>query len=132
MFNATNSNAIISKSWNIFWIFFSIFAICIKFGIVWKKRWDSEVIFFWYEGFQKARLLKCLKACVRTLTESQHVKRDETLLKYSREYFCHISWSLSKNVNSKHSILVVCEMMRLFVNILTTDDKYSLWAKASV
>ena len=28
--------------------------------------------------------------------------------------------------------LVVSEILGIFVNILTTDDKYSLWVKASV
>ena len=29
-------------------------------------------------------------ACVRTLMDSQHVKRSETLLKSAQQYFCHI------------------------------------------
>ena len=37
-----------------------------------------------------------------------------------------------KKISSKNSVLVVSEMLRLFVNILTPDDKYSLSLKASV
>ena len=37
VFNATNSNAIISKSENIFWTFFCISEIYIKFGMLWTK-----------------------------------------------------------------------------------------------
>ena len=35
-------------------------------------------------------------------------------------------------MSSKNSVLVVSEMLRLFVNILTPDEKYSFSAKASV
>ena len=41
VFNATNSDATISKSKNIFWSFLWIFGIYKKLGILWKKRWPS-------------------------------------------------------------------------------------------
>ena len=72
------------------------------------------------------------KPLVRTLKESQHVKRSETLLKSARQNFCHIFWSLWKEISSKSSVLVISEILRLFVNILTPDDKYSLSVKAGV
>ena len=62
--HATNSKAIISKSKNIFWIFFCISEIYIKFGILCSKRWDSELICFWNYILQKAGLLKWLKCRV--------------------------------------------------------------------
>ena len=68
----------------------------------------------------------------RTLLESQHVKGSQRLLKSARQYFCHIFWSLWKEFSSKSFVLVVSEILRLFVNILTPDDKYSLSVKASV
>ena len=68
----------------------------------------------------------------RTLMDSQHVKESETLLKSSRQYFCHIFWSFKKEITSKNSILVVSEILRLFVNILTHDGKYFLSVKLSV
>ena len=71
-------------------------------------------------------------ACVITLMGSQHVKRTKTLLKSARQYFCHIFWSLWKKISSKNSFLEVSEILRLFVNILTPDDKYSLSVKTSV
>ena len=40
--------------------------------------------------------------------------------------------SLWKKINSKNSVLAVSEILRLFVNILTPDDKYCLSVKASV
>ena len=64
MFNATNSNATISKSENIFWFFFCIYGIYIKFEILWRKRWASEVICFRNYRLQNARLLQCIKSRV--------------------------------------------------------------------
>ena len=72
------------------------------------------------------------KPSVRTLMESQDVKESEILLKSARKYFCHIFYSLLKEISSKNSVLVVSEMLRLFVNILTPDDKYCLSVKACV
>ena len=37
-----------------------------------------------------------------------------------------------KKISSKNSVLLVPETLRLLVNILTPDDKYSLSVKASV
>ena len=72
------------------------------------------------------------KLHVRTLMDSQHVKGFESLLISARQYFCHIFWSLWKKRTSGNPVLVVSETFRLFVNILTPDDKYSVSVKASV
>ena len=72
------------------------------------------------------------KSQVRTLTESQHVKVSETLLKFSRRWFCHILVSIWKNFSSKNDFLVVSEFLGLFVNLLTPDDEYSLLEKVNV
>ena len=70
------------------------------------------------------------KPRVRTLMDSQHVKGSERLLKSSRQYFCHVFWSLWKEISSKNYVLVVSEILRLFVNIVRPDDKYSVWLKS--
>ena len=72
------------------------------------------------------------KPRVRMLMGSQHVKGSKTPFKFARQYFCHILWSLWEKMSSKNSVLVVSEMLSLFVNILTLDEKYSLSVKASV
>ena len=72
------------------------------------------------------------KPRVRTLMDSQHVKGSETLLKSARQYFCHFSGSFRKKIISKNSFLVVSEILRLFVNILTPDERYCLSVKTSV
>ena len=76
--------------------------------------------------------LNAQRATVSELMDSQHFKGSETLLKSARQFFCHIFWSLLKKISSKNSFLEVSEILRLFVNILTPDDKYSLSVKASV
>ena len=65
-------------------------------------------------------------------TDSEHVKGSETLHKSARQYFFHIFWLLWKGISSKNSVLVGSEILRLFVNILTPDDKYFLSAKVTV
>ena len=72
------------------------------------------------------------KPRVVTLIYSQHVKQSDKPHKSSRQYFFQIFRSLWKEISSKNSLLVVSETLRLFLNILTPDDKYSLSAKASV
>ena len=133
MFNATNSNDFISKSKTIFSIFFWISKIYKKFRILSKNSRASEVISLRNYWLGKAELLKCAKKTrVKTLMDSQHFKGSETLLKSARQFFCHIFWSLLKKISSKNSFLEVSEILRLFVNILTPDDNYSLSVKASV
>ena len=72
------------------------------------------------------------KPRVRIVMDSQRVKVTETMIKSARQHFCHISWSLWNKITSKNSLLVVNEILRTFVNTLTSDDKYSLPVKASI
>ena len=72
------------------------------------------------------------KARVRTFMERQHVKGSKRLLKSARQYFCDSFWSLWKEISSKGSVLVVSEILRLLIKILTIDDKYSLSAKVTL
>ena len=69
---------------------------------------------------------------VRKLMDSQHVKGSETFHKSARQYFSLIFWSALKKIRSKKSVLVVYEILRLFLNILTPNDKNFLLVKASV
>ena len=72
------------------------------------------------------------KPCVTTLMDSQQVKVSERLLKSAQQDICDISWSLWKKIRLENSVLVISEILRHFINILTPDDKYSLLVKASV
>ena len=46
--------------------------------------------------------------------------------------FVSFFWSLLKKIGWKGSVLVVSEIFRLFVNILTPNNNYSLSVKAGV
>ena len=72
------------------------------------------------------------KTRVTTVMDSQHVKGSKRLLKFARQYFCQSFWSLWKEIRSKNSFLVVPEILRQFVNLLTPNHKYFLSGKASV
>ena len=75
------------------------------------------------------------KPRVRTLMDSQHVKGfkgSESLLKSARQCFCNIFWKLWKEISSKNAVLVVPGILRVFADILTPHDKYSLFGKAGV
>ena len=131
VFDATNSNEFISKSKNIFPNFYRISGICIKFGIPCKKKTSPRGDFFlrlWSRNGGVSYMHK--KPLGRTLMGSLHVKGSERLLKSARQYLCHIICSLWNKISSKNSVLVVSEILRLFVNILTPDEKYCLSVKA--
>ena len=72
------------------------------------------------------------KPHVRALMDSQRVKMSKTFLYSAQQYFRHIFLLLWKKYSSKNSVLVVSEILRLFVNMLTPNEKYSLSVKASV
>ena len=58
--------------------------------------------------------------------EEQHGKRDQTLLKSDQHHLYYIFCSLRRQLSWRKSLLVTCKLLAMFVNILTTDDKYSL------
>ena len=112
---------------NISDFFLSISEIHIKFGILWIKRWASEVICFCNFKVQKVNLFKWRKSPVSEhLWTFKMLKTPEKLLKSPRQYFCHIFWSLWNETSSDNSVLLLSEILRLFVDILTPGDKSSL------
>ena len=71
------------------------------------------------------------KPPVRTLMESQLVEGPERLLRSAPQDFCHVFSSFRKEITSKTSVLVVSEILRPSVTILTADEKYSVSVKGS-
>ena len=133
MFNATNSNAIISKPKNIFSIFLCISGIYIKFWILSKKSWVSQVISYWNYRLQKSELLKSSKSLVSEhLWTVNMLKGSKDCLNLHGSIFCHTFWSLWDEFRSRNLVLIVSEILRHFVNILTPDEKYCLSVKAKV
>ena len=131
MSNATNSNAIISKSKNIFSVFRCISGIYIKFRILWKKAWASEVLSFWNYRLQRAGLLKCLKNPMteNSCTVNMLNRPKDSLNPHGSIFLIFFDHS---EKGSARKVLVVSYIFRLFVNILPPDDKYSLSVNASV
>ena len=82
---------------------------------------------------QKAGLVKCLKSPVSehlwTANMLKGPKRCFNL--HGRIFLIFFDHSERKSAQ-KISVLVISKILRLFVNILIPDDKYSLSVKASV
>ena len=61
----------------------------------------------------------------RTTLGNESVNGFQTLLKSARHHYYPLFSSNRGKLSWKNSALVRSEILRLFVNILTTDDKYS-------
>ena len=130
VFNATNSNPIFWKSKKSAELFSAFPKSTSNLEYFEKEDEPRKSFFFWKYRLQKTGLLKC--PCVRTLMNSEYVKVSNTLHKPAPQYFCHISWWLCTEIWSKKIVSVVSEILRLFVDILPPNDKYSVSVKASV
>ena len=53
-----------------------------------------------------------------------HGKRSEKLMKSEGQHLYRIYWSIWMKLSWKKSLLVICKMLGLFVNTLTTNGKY--------
>ena len=60
----------------------------------------------------------------RTYFDSQQVKGSESLVKSPWEHFYHIFWSLLGDMIRKISPLAKFDILGVFVNTMTVDDKY--------
>ena len=67
------------------------------------------------------------KSCFRGPFQRQHGKQALTLFKSASLHVYHTYWSLSRRFSCKKFILVICQILRLFVNILAANDKYVGW-----
>ena len=56
----------------------------------------------------------------------RHGEREQALLKSGWQDLYHSHWSLLKQLGWKKSLLMICKVLKLFVNALTARDKYSL------
>ena len=88
--------------------------------------------------FAKLRIVKDVirqiskKSRFRRPFEKRYGKRSQTLLKSAALHFYHINWSLQRQVSWKKSLLVICNILGLFVNTITTDEKYCLLNKENL
>ena len=58
--------------------------------------------------------------------DSQYVKVFQTLMKSTPQYFYPIILSLWEKVSWKVPLIVIFQILRMLLNTLTADDKYSL------
>ena len=58
--------------------------------------------------------------------DTRHAKGSQTQLKSAPQHFSHIFSSILEKLSLKMSLLVLSELSEVFVNTLTTEDKYSL------
>ena len=68
----------------------------------------------------------CKKSPSRLPFQKEHAKRVSALLKSERQHLYHIYSSMGRQLNCKKSLLVICKILRLFVNTCSAIDKYSL------
>ena len=64
-------------------------------------------------------------SCLRTPFSKERVNGFQTLLKSARHHYYFVLSSIRGKLSYKKSPTVWCEILRLFVNALTADDKYS-------
>ena len=68
----------------------------------------------------------CKNSPSRLPFQKEHGKRVSALFKSERQRLYHIYWSMGRILNCKKSLLVIWKILRLFLNILSAADKYSL------
>ena len=56
----------------------------------------------------------------------RHGERQQALLKSGWQDLYHSHWSLLKQLGLKKSLLMICKVLKLFVNAFTVGDKDSL------
>ena len=68
----------------------------------------------------------CKESHFRGHCKKQHGKQAEPTLKSELQHLYDIHWSLWRKTSWKNSLLVICKILRLFVNILRADEKSSV------
>ena len=56
----------------------------------------------------------------------RHGERQQALLKSGWQDLYHSHWSLLKQLGWKKSLLMICKILKVFLNSLSARDKYSL------
>ena len=98
----------------------------IKFWTFWKQRWPSILMYLRNYRLQKTRLVKCWKSPI-----SEHPSIVNMLkgLKHCRNLqnnTYHTSPSPWEKLSWKMFVLLIPEVLGLFANTLTTNEKCSL------
>ena len=78
------------------------------------------------KDFQKRCWINIKKVALQSTLGKQRGKWEQTLLKFEQRHVYHIYWAPWRQPNLKKSLLVICQILRLFVNTFTAYDKYSV------
>ena len=91
------------------------------------------MICFWNYSLQKAALFKCLESPIsEKLWTVDRLKGPKHCLNLQGSIFVRFFDDAEWKSAQKTFFLVVSEILGLFLNILTSDEEYSLSVKASV
>ena len=109
-----------------FWIFYCISEMWMKFRTFWKMGWVSLPNYFRTLLFRKEVATETSRRSVfKTPFDNQRVNGLQTPLKVARQhYYPFFPW-ISDKLSWKKTALLWSKILRLFVNTMTTDDKYS-------
>ena len=66
------------------------------------------------------------KARFRVPFEHQHGKWIQTLFKSEQRHLYQIYWSLPRKLSLRTSLLVICKILKMFVNRFTANEEYFL------
>ena len=86
-------------------------------------------MYFRKYGSRKTWLNKCLKSPVSDDRSTFNMVNGPKHLFTQRQLLYHIRWSLWRKLPWKKSLLVTSNVLRFFVNTLTSNDKYSLLSR---
>ena len=115
------------KNKKLFWCFFLHFRNLSQiFNIFKKKMTLIAYLFLILRPAKNVVRYMCKKSRFRLPFQKEHGKRVSALLKSERQNLYHIYWSMGRQLNRKKSLLVICKILRLFVNTFSAVDKYSL------
>ena len=92
-----------------------------------KKRWPSYLKYFRNYPLRKTWLDKCLKYRVsEDPSKNNIVKEPKHCWNLNDSTFTIFLDQSERNWLTKRSLLVICKILRLFFNRLSSDGKYSL------
>ena len=107
-------------------LFFAFLKSTLTFEHFEKKLLLITYIFPQFQTLKYMVRQMCQKSHFRKPFNKQNGKQSQTLLKASRQQLCDICWSLLKILSRKKFPLLICKILRLFLNIFTAADTYSL------
>ena len=99
--------------------------MCMKFRAFSKKKEYPSVIITELLTLKDVSTYTSKRSCFRTTFANERVNGFQTLLKSARHHYYPLFSSIRGKLSSEKSPSVWYEILRLFVNALTADDKYS-------